>query len=131
MSGDAPHHIIRWNVQFRGAPRQSASAVAGSRSHQRPWHSEGVAAVHTGDGSGSDQSRVVAHRGPVLSGTAVAATASAVAVWQEEGRAKEQEGSIYKRVRRCEQGAENALRGLTTGCWAPLIHTADEFASFL
>jgi hypothetical protein len=31
--------------QFRVAPRQSAPAVAGPRSHQRPWCSEGVAAV--------------------------------------------------------------------------------------
>src|SRR5687767_3555621 len=41
-------------------------------------------------------------------------------VGQEDGRAKERDGSVYKRARRCERGAENALRGLTTGCWAPL-----------
>jgi len=65
--------------QFRIAPRQSAPAVAGPRSHQRPWRSEGMAAVYPGDGRGSDRSRVVAQRGLVLSGTAVAATTSAVA----------------------------------------------------
>src|SRR3989442_1528676 len=66
--------------QLRVAPRQSAPAVAGPRRHQWPWLSEGVAAVYPGDGSGIDRSRVVAQRGPVLPGTTVAATASAVAV---------------------------------------------------
>jgi IS1 family transposase len=39
---------------------------------------------------------------------------------QEDGRAKERDGSVYERVRRGERGAENALRGLMTGRWAPL-----------
>jgi hypothetical protein len=56
-------------AQFRGAPRQSAPAVAGPRSHQRPWRSEGVAAVYTGDGGGMDRPCLVAHSSAVLPGT--------------------------------------------------------------
>ena len=103
------------------APRQSAPAAADSRSHQRPWLGEGVAAVHTGDGGGIDRSRVVAQRGAALPGAAVAATASAVAqLARKMMRATERDRSVYKRARRRERGAENVLRGLTTGCWAPL-----------
>src|SRR4029453_11916276 len=58
--------------QLRVAPRQSAPAVAGRRSHQRPWRSEGVAAVYTGDGSGIDRSCMVAHSSAVLPGTTMA-----------------------------------------------------------
>ena len=38
------------------APREFAPAVAGPRSHQRPWLSQGVAAVYTSDGGGIDGS---------------------------------------------------------------------------
>ena len=55
--------------------------LADSRSHQRPWLSQGVAAVYTGDGGGIDRSRVVAQRGAALPGAAVAATPSAVTGW--------------------------------------------------
>jgi hypothetical protein len=41
-------------------------------------------------------------------------------VGQEDGCAKRRDGSVYERARRCERGAENAWRGLPTGCWAPL-----------
>ena len=58
------------------------------RTHQRPWLSEGVAAVYTGDGGGIDRARVVAHRGPVLPGAAVAATASAATIWAGRGACK-------------------------------------------
>src|ERR1700730_7630772 len=66
---------------LRVAPCQRTPTPADTSSHQRPWLSEGVAAVYTGDGSGIDRSRVVAQRGPVLPGPAVAAIASAVAGW--------------------------------------------------
>ena len=41
-------------------------------SHQRPWLGQDVAAVHTGDGGGLDRPCVVAQRGAVLPGAAVA-----------------------------------------------------------
>ena len=44
--------------QLRAAPRQFAPAVADSRSHQRPWLGQGVAAMYTGDGGGVDGSRL-------------------------------------------------------------------------
>ena len=54
------------------APRQSAPAVAGPRSHQRPWLRQGVAAVYAGDGSRIDGSRLVIERSVALPGAAVA-----------------------------------------------------------
>src|SRR5262245_58467820 len=58
--------------QFRGAPCESAAAIADTGGHQRLWLSEIVAAVHTGDGSRLDGSRVVAQGGAVLPGTTMA-----------------------------------------------------------
>ena len=49
--------------------------LAGSRSHQRPWLGQGVAAVYTGDGGGIDRSCLVAQRGAALPGAAVAPAA--------------------------------------------------------
>jgi hypothetical protein len=48
--------------------------------HQRQGLSQGVAAVHTRDGSGIDRPRVVASRHPLLSGATVAPTARALRV---------------------------------------------------
>jgi hypothetical protein len=67
--------------QLRVAPRQSAPAVAGPRSHQRLWLGEDVAAVYASDGSGIDGARVLAQRGAILPGAAVAAPPSAVTSW--------------------------------------------------
>src|SRR2546425_10047688 len=58
--------------QCRATPREFAPAVVGPRSHQRSWLSQGVAAVYTGDGSGIDRPCMVAARGVVLPGAAVA-----------------------------------------------------------
>ena len=60
---------------FVVAPRQSAPAAADPEGHQWPWLGEGVAAVHPGDGGGLDRPCVVAQRGAVLPGTAVAPAA--------------------------------------------------------
>ena len=76
------------SITLRGAPCRLTPAPADTATHQRPWLSEGVAAMYTGDGSGSDRSRVIAHRGPVLPGTAVAATASAVTIGPGRGACK-------------------------------------------
>ena len=68
VAGRAPgHHAMPGRRQFAGsaggvpdvpqlcrAPRQSAPAPASSRTHQRQWLGEGVAAVYTGDGGGLD-----------------------------------------------------------------------------
>ena len=58
--------------QFRGTPCESAAAIADTGSHQRPGLSEGVATMYTSDGSGIDRSCMVAQRGGVLPGAAVA-----------------------------------------------------------
>jgi hypothetical protein len=57
---------------FSLAPRQSAPGIGRTEGHQRPWLGEEVAAVHTGDGGKLDGPRVVAQRGVVLPGAAVA-----------------------------------------------------------
>src|SRR5262249_5794915 len=64
--------------QLRLAPRESAPAVAGPRSHQWRWLSKGVESVYTGDGSGITPARVVTQRGPVLSGTPVVPAADSL-----------------------------------------------------
>jgi len=61
--------------QFRGAPCASAAAIADTGSHQWPWLSQAVAAVHPGDVRRRDGSRLVAHRGAVVPGTTVAPAA--------------------------------------------------------
>jgi len=57
---------------------------ADTSTHQRPWLSEGVAAVHPGDGGGLDGPRVVAQRSAVLPGAAVAPAADGLK--QDAGR---------------------------------------------
>lgn len=95
-------------AQFCLASRQFASAVAGSRSHQRPWFGEGVAALHTGDGGGRDRSRVVAHSGAVLPGAAVAATCEGVRTpWRGEAA----RGGGQSRRRASTRLASRASRG--------------------
>src|SRR5262245_57604097 len=68
--------------QFCLAPRQFAPAVAGPRSHERSWLSEGVAAVYPGDGGRIDRPRLVAERGPALPGATVAAAPGTVTGWR-------------------------------------------------
>jgi hypothetical protein len=58
--------------QFRLAPCELAPGVADSRSHQRQWLHQAVAAVYTGDGSRIDGSRMVAERSAALSRATVA-----------------------------------------------------------
>jgi hypothetical protein len=55
--------------------RQPRAARLATNGHQRPWLSEGVAAVYPGDGGGVDGSCVDVERGVTLSGAAVAPAA--------------------------------------------------------
>ena len=64
--------------QLRLASREFAPGAGRAHPHQRQWLSQGVAAVLAGDGSGFDGSRLVAQRGAVLPGSAVAPSADAL-----------------------------------------------------
>src|SRR5215467_2033045 len=106
--------------QLRVAPRQPASAPAGS--HPYAWYGLGqaVATVYTSDGGGIDGSCVVAQRGPALSRATVATSSRIVRMSQEDERPTTRDRGVYKQERRAAQGADNPLRDPTTGCWVPL-----------
>ena len=67
--------------QFRHTSHEFAPASTGSRSSQRRGLSQGVAAMHTGDGRWADQSCVAAARGALLSRAAVAAATDSLSPW--------------------------------------------------
>ena len=85
---------------------------ADTRSHQ--WHglAQVVAAVHTGDGSGIDGSRLVTQRSAALPGAALAATPRAVAEEPGKGSSNgtgsvcQQAGSVCRQA-----GKEGCIRG--------------------
>src|SRR5205823_12835848 len=58
--------------QFRLAPCQFAPGPGRVSPDEREWLSQGVAAVHTGNGGGTHGSRLVTARGVALSGSTVA-----------------------------------------------------------
>src|SRR5215475_7747600 len=58
--------------QLRLAPREPSPTIVGSRSHERSWHSQAVAAVYPGDGGWPDRPCVDAARGAPVPRAAVA-----------------------------------------------------------
>ena len=68
-------HLVPRVLQFRAAPRLFTPTFERAGGDQRDGFGQVVAAVYAGDGGGFDRARVVAQRGLVLPGTAVAAAA--------------------------------------------------------
>ena len=90
--------------------------LLGTRSHQRQWLGQGVAAVYTGDGGRIDGSCLVAQRGVVLPGAAVAPAADGLKQdTPVEDRGVRAAQCAQMQANRGKRGVENRFGGLVTG----------------
>jgi hypothetical protein len=101
--------------QLRLAPREPSPTIVSSRSHERSWLSQAVAAVYPGDGGWPDRPCVDAERSPPVSGAAVATATDSLK--QEAGCGAWCGGAQCAQIQAKGhgRGLENRFRVMMTG----------------